>query len=328
MAVSNQLTALNRCPVKFTEKLTGPIYATGIEVLQLNVGKRCNLSCKHCHVEAGDKREESMPADILDSCMEVIRTTNGIKVIDITGGAPEMNPGIKIFINQASKLGRRIIVRSNLAILADPKYSDFFDIYADNKVEIVASLPDCDEKRADRQRGNGFFKSFIQAAKKLNEKGYGKAGSGLIINLVHNPLGAYLPANQKSLEQNYKQNLKNKHNIDFNTLFCITNMPVGRYLDFLLASGNYDEYMYELQQAFNPAALENVMCRTMISVSWNGNLFDCDFNQMLNMPIDSQYCDHVSRFDFDKLCKRPIVLHNHCYGCTAGAGSSCQGALE
>lgn len=328
MAVSNQLRALNRCPVNFTEKLAGPIYAAGIEVLQLNVGKRCNLSCKHCHVEAGDKREEIMSAGTLDLCLEVIKANSGIKVIDITGGAPEMNPGIKNFIKQAAKLRRRLIARSNLAILAEQDYSEFVDIYAQNNVEIVASLPDCDENRADRQRGKGFFEKFLQAAKILNEKGYGKSESGLILNLVHNPLGAYLPANQNSLEQNYKQSLKSKHNIDFNTLFCITNMPVGRYLDFLMASGNYDEYMYELLQAFNPMAVENVMCRTMISVAWNGNLFDCDFNQMLNMPVSSQYCDHISSFDIKKLSRRPIVLHNHCYGCTAGAGSSCQGAIQ
>ncbi|MBU3949705.1 MAG: arsenosugar biosynthesis radical SAM protein ArsS [Proteobacteria bacterium] len=328
MAVSNQLATLNRCPVHFTQKLAGPVYAAEIEVLQLNVGKRCNLFCRHCHVEAGDKREEVMSSDILDLCLKVIRENSSISVVDITGGAPEMNPGIKKFIEQTAKLGRRLIVRSNLAILAESQYSDFTQIYTQNKVEIVASLPDCDENRADRQRGKGFFRKFIQAAKILNENGYGKAESGLVINLVHNPLGAYLPASQKSLEQNYKQSLKNNYDIDFNTLFCINNMPVGRYLDFLLASGNYDEYMFELLQAFNPEALENVMCRTMVSVAWNGSLFDCDFNQMLNMPISSKYSDHISRFDIKKLCRRPIALHNHCYGCTAGAGSSCQGALE
>ncbi len=328
MAVSDQLAALNRCPVHFTKKLSGPVYAAGIEVLQLNVGKRCNLFCRHCHVEAGDKRKEIMSAETLDMCLEVIRANDNISVIDITGGAPEMNPGVKEFIEKATKLGTRLIVRSNLAILAEQEYSEFIDIYAQNKVEIVASLPDCDENRANRQRGKGFFAKFIQAAKILNEKGYAKEKSDLVINLVHNPLGAYLPANQKSLEQNYKLILKNKYDIDFNSLFCINNMPVGRYLDFLLTSGNYDEYMYELLQAFNPTALENVMCRTMVSVAWNGRLFDCDFNQMLNMPVSSRYSDHISSFDMEKLSGRPIVLHNHCYGCTAGAGSSCQGALE
>lgn len=324
----NQLAVLEKHDVHFTEQLGEPLVAEGVEILQLNIGKRCNLSCRHCHVEAGNDRKELMSGDILRRCLEAIGENREITTIDITGGAPEMNSFLKEFIREAVKLGRRLIVRSNLVILTEDDYSGHAGFYADNGVEIVSSLPDCDESRADRQRGAGFFRKFITAARRLNAMGYGKPGTGLVFNLVHNPVGAYLPASQLSLEREYRIRLKNSYGVDFNSLYCINNMPVGRYLDFLLASGNYDDYMRTLTEAFNLRAVKDVMCRTMISVAWDGTLYDCDFNQMLDIPIGPEYSGHISAFDMKKLMNRPIVLHNHCYGCTAGAGSSCQGSLD
>jgi len=328
MQAIRQLEVLEKHHAHFTEKLAGPMLASGVEILQLNVGKRCNLSCRHCHVEAGNERKEMMSGDILKQCLEVIRENSGITTIDITGGAPEMNPSLKDFIKDAAKIGRRLMVRSNLAILADEDYADYAKIYADNGVEIVSSLPDCDEARADRQRGAGFFRKFIGVAERLNEMGYGMPGTGLLFNLVHNPVGAYLPASQKSIEEDYRISLKSYHGLDFNALYCINNMPVGRYLEFLIASGNYEDYMQVLLEAFNPAALDNVMCRTMVSVAWDGTLYDCDFNQMLGLPVCPEHSRHIGSFDMKLLGNRPVVLHNHCYGCTAGAGSSCQGSLD
>jgi radical SAM/Cys-rich protein len=323
-----QLEALEKYHLHFAGKIAGPVLASGVEILQINVGKRCNLSCRHCHVEAGNERTEMMTGDILKRCLEVIRENSGISTIDITGGAPEMNPFLKGFIMDAAKIGRRLIVRSNLAILADQDYACYAKLYADNGVEITASLPDCDEMRADRQRGAGFFRKFIGVVERLNEMGYGKPGTGLLLNIVHNPVGAYLPASQKSIEKDYHTRLKSCHDLDFNALYCINNMPVGRYLEFLIASGNYEDYMQILSEAFNPAALDNVMCRTTVSVGWDGTLYDCDFNQMLGLPVCPEHSRHIGSFDLKRLGNRPIVLHNHCYGCTAGAGSSCHGSLD
>jgi radical SAM/Cys-rich protein len=324
----NQLAVLEKHDVRFTEKLPEPLTAAGVEILQINVGKLCNLSCRHCHVEAGGDRKEVMPRYILDMCLAAAVKNIGINTIDITGGAPEMNPFLKDFIKEAAKLGRRLIVRTNLVILAEDGYDGYAGLYADNRVEIVSSLPDCDETRADRQRGAGFFRKFVRVARRLNEMGYGKPGSGLLFNLVHNPVGAYLPASQPVLEQDYRVRLKNCCGIDFNSLYCINNMPVGRYLDFLIASGNYDDYMLALTEAFNPEAVKEVMCRKTVSVSWDGTLYDCDFNQMLGLPIGAEYSAHIGEFDMERLGSRPIILHNHCFGCTAGEGSSCQGSFQ
>jgi radical SAM/Cys-rich protein len=323
-----QIEVLEKYHPHFADKLAGPVLASGVEILQINVGKRCNLSCRHCHVEAGHERKEIMSGDILNRCLEVIRENSGITTIDITGGAPEMNPSVKGFITDAAKTGKRLLVRSNLAILADDDYAFYAKLYADNGVEIVSSLPDCDESRADRQRGTGFFRKFIVVAERLNGMGYGKPGTGLFLNIVHNPVGAYLPASQKSIEDDYRTRLKDSHGLEFNALYCINNMPVGRYLDFLLASGNYEDYMRALAEAFNPAAVDKVMCRTTVSVAWDGTLYDCDFNQMLGLPVCPEDSRHIDNFDMKSLGCRPVVLHNHCYGCVAGAGSSCRGSLD
>jgi radical SAM/Cys-rich protein len=314
----------------FEEKLKKseqyPLQAAKVNILQINVGKRCNLSCKHCHVEAGPSRTEAMSREIFKKCLEVLKKHKSILTVDITGGSPEMNANLEWFIKEAARLNRRLIVRSNLVILLEKEYQKFIDIYADNNVEIVGSLPDYKEEKTDHQRGGGFFSKSMKVLKMLNDKGYGKEGSGLILDLAYNPIGAYLPGSQTGLEHEYKTRLKKEFGVGFNNLFCITNMPVGRYLEALLKTKNYDDYMEELANAYNPGAVPNVMCRTTISVGWDGKLYDCDFNQMLDLTIPE--IDRIDKFDLEKLSKRKIIIHNHCYGCTAGSGSSCQGALD
>jgi len=304
-----------------------PLTATEIEIFQINVGYLCNMTCKHCHVEAGPTRTELMSKENLQRCLDLIAKSN-VSTVDLTGGAPEMNPHLAWFIEEASKLNRRIIVRSNLTVLRLPKYAHFIDLFVRCKVEVVASVPSYEESKTDQQRGDQTFKRSIGVLKTLNEKGYGKPGSDLVLNLVHNPVGAYLPGDQESLEAEYKNQLGKNHDIVFNQLYCITNLPIARYLEYLLETENYEDYMTDLVNAFNPAAVENVMCRNTISVGWDGTLYDCDFNQMLKLPITFGAPRTLADFDFDKLKGRKIVVNNHCYGCTAGAGSSCQGSLE
>jgi radical SAM/Cys-rich protein len=221
-----------------------------------------------------------------------------------------------------------VIVRSNLVILRDPKYLDYLDRFARLGVEVVGSVPDYRRERAERQRGKDTFVGAIEAIRELNRRGYAKAGSGLILDLVHNPSGAYLPGAQAALEHEYRMRLRDEHGIEFNRLFCLTNCPVGRYLDYLVQSDNFRDYMQALRQAFNPAAARNVMCRMTLSVGWDGRLYDCDFNQMLGLSVNSGAPAHIRDFDFDKLRSRQIAVREHCFACTAGAGSSCQGALE
>jgi radical SAM/Cys-rich protein len=313
--------------VCFESMLRRPLVAENIDILQLNVGRRCNLTCKHCHVMAGPHRPELMDRHVFEKCLQVL-TEYPISTIDITGGAPEMNPLLPWFVREASKLGRRMLIRSNLLILLEERYRFFTDLYTEHQVEIVTSLPDVKAQRMDRQRGKGAFAGFIRMMQELNAKGYGQAGSGLVLDLVYNPVGAYLPGSQSALEHEYKKQLLKEYGITFNHLFCLTNCPVGRYLDYLIRSENYEDYMNELINAFNRSALNNVMCRSTLSVGWNGKLYDCDFNQMLDLTVNHGAPMHIDRFDFKKLKNRRIVTANHCYACTAGAGSSCQGALN
>ncbi len=313
--------------VAFEDKLQKPLFAEKIEILQLNVGRRCNLACKHCHVEAGPDRKELMDRPVFEKCLEILARYS-IDTIDITGGAPEMNPHLQWFIESAAKLKRRLIVRSNLSILLDPTYHHFIDVYTDNQVEIVSSLPDYHAQRTDRQRGQGAFDGIVHVMQMLNRKGYGQPGSNLLLNLVHNPVGAFLPGSQEALSREYKRRLFDDHGIVFNQLYCLSNCPVGRYLEYLIRTENYEDYMTELINAFNWSAVDGVMCRTTLSVAWNGDLYDCDFNQMLALPVNHGAPAHIDIFDFEKLKHRQIVTANHCYACTAGAGSSCQGALE
>ncbi len=305
-----------------------PLRATGIDILQINVGKQCNMSCKHCHVEAGPSRTESMSKEVFEKCLAIIKERSEISTIDITGGAPEMNPHLPWFIKEVAPLHRRLIVRTNLIILLDPQYSHFVDLYADNSVEIVASLPDYKKDKTDRQRGTESFENSLAALSLLNKRGYGHPGSNLILNFVHNPVGAFLSGSQSALEFEYKKVFKDQHGILFNNLFCLNNCPIGRYLDFLIKTDNLNDYLSDLANAFNPAAANNVMCRSTLSVGWDGKLYDCDFNQMLELTINHGTPSHIDQFDLEKINNREIIIHNHCYSCTAGSGSSCQGSLD
>ncbi len=298
---------------------------TGVDILQINIGKMCNQICNHCHVDAGPDRREIMLRKTMQLCLEAIDSA-GIKVVDLTGGAPEMNPNFRWFVEELSKRKLNIIVRSNLTIiLANKKYHDLPEFFKNHKVEIVSSLPHFSKIRTDAQRGEGVFEKSIKALQMLNATGYGKEGTGLYLNLVFNPGGALLPPAQSSLERDYKERLGRQHDIIFNNLYAITNMPISRFLDYLITSGNYESYMHELVNSFNFKAIESLMCRSMISVSWDGYLFDCDFNQMLD--IKTNFIEHIKNFDKDKLADRSIKLDQHCYGCTAGAGSSCAGEI-
>lgn len=299
--------------------------ARQIEILQVNIGKMCNQVCKHCHVDAGPDRKEIMTKETMKVCVDILRLNN-IPIVDITGGAPELNPDFKWFIHEISNLNKHIIVRSNLTILSANGFEDYAEFIAGNKIEIISSLPFYKAGFTDKQRGEGVFDKSIIVIKKLNSLGYGKDNSDLKLNLVYNPVGAYLPASQESLEKEYKKELWNNYQVVFNNLYTITNMPISRFLDYLIASGNYEAYMEKLINAFNPAAALNVMCRNTLSVGWDGYLYDCDFNQMLELRLNHGAPNHIKDFDLNKIEFRRIVTGQHCFGCTAGAGSSCGGA--
>lgn len=320
------MNALNTL-TPFEQMAADPLTAEGIEILQINVGYLCNLECQHCHVEAGPNRHELMSKKVMEMCLRILKE-NPIPTIDITGGAPEMHPASFWFLEECAALKRRLQVRTNGVILLEKDFAHFLDLYTRLGVEVVLSLPHMDMKTTNRQRGDDVYDKLIESIKKLNDKGYGQTGSGLILNLVHNPSGAYLPGFQSSLEAQYRHVLKEKFGIVFNNLFCITNMPIGRYLDYLQKTENYDDYMTALVNAFNPATLQGVMCKTTLSISWDGKLYDCDFNQVLGMTVNHGAPENISEFELSKLASRQIVTGNHCYGCTAGAGSSCAGMLK
>ncbi|MDB4066934.1 arsenosugar biosynthesis radical SAM protein ArsS [Flavobacteriaceae bacterium] len=298
-----------------------------LEILQINVGYMCNQVCAHCHVDAGPDRKEIMTHETMEQILAVLQV-NKIKTVDLTGGAPEMHPEFRWFVEEIRKTSvEEIIVRSNLTIiLANKKYHDLPEFFAKHKVHVISSLPFYKRGKTDKQRGDGVFDASIKALQMLNKAGFGIPNGSLELDLVYNPSGAFLPGDQKALELDFKKALKEDFDIEFNQLFSITNLPISRFLDYLLASENYEEYMYSLVEAFNPMAVENVMCTNTISVSWEGFLFDCDFNQMLGLKVDAS-ATHISEFNTDILSDRNIRLSQHCYGCTAGAGSSCQGSI-
>ena len=303
-----------------------PLHATGIEIFQINVGKFCNQTCRHCHVDAGPERTEQMSRETAEACLRALAATD-IPTFDITGGAPELNANFRWLVSEARALGRHVIDRCNLTILLLKPQEGLAEFLAEHRVEVVASLPYFRPTQADAQRGEGIFDKSIEALQKLNALGYGVEGSGLVLNLVHNPVGAFLPPSQKSLEAQFRRELARQFGIVFNQLFTITNMPISRYLEFLLDSGNFEGYMERLANAFNPAAAQAVMCRNTVSVGWDGTLYDCDFNQMLELPLTTGMPAHVRDFDAALLARRRIATANHCYGCTAGAGSSCGGTV-
>jgi radical SAM/Cys-rich protein len=325
----NRLAAAKAYP-PFEEKLATagiqPLHATGITVFQINVGKFCNQSCRHCHVDAGPERTEQMTRETAELCIRVLSRTD-IPTVDITGGAPELNPNFRWLVEQASALGRHVIDRCNLTVLLLKPQAGLAEFLASNRVEVMASLPYFLSSQTDAQRGDGVFERSILAMQMLNRLGYGVEGSGLALNLVHNPVGAFLPAKQDAAEAQFRRELLRRHGVTFNHLYTITNMPISRFLDFLIESGNYEGYMERLANAFNPAAAAGVMCRYTLSVGWEGTLYDCDFNQMLDLPLGNGAPRHIRDFDTAKLNTRRIITANHCYGCTAGSGSSCGGAV-
>ncbi len=309
----------------FVKRVQEPVRAAGsIDALQVNVGYACNLQCRHCHVTAGPRRTEAMSPEVMAQCLEVLKK-HTIPAIDVTGGSPELHPRIEWFLQECAALTQRVVVRSNGVILLQKEHERLVDLYARNRIEVVLSLPLVDPRATDRQRGEGAFSGVIEAMHRLNAKGYGRAGCGLVLDLVHNPVGAYLPGSQSGLEARYRQVLEERYGVCFNHLFCITNMPIGRYLEYLLSTDNYEDYMKSLIKAFNPVSLSGLMCKSTVSVGWNGTLYDCDFNQMLRLPMSHGAPRHISAFEMGPLVRRDIVVGDHCYGCTAGRGSSCRG---
>ncbi|WP_026814080.1 arsenosugar biosynthesis radical SAM (seleno)protein ArsS [Arenibacter certesii] len=336
LAIGNkQLEILNGGPFKegelpyFKDKIDQigrfPLRPNKLEILQINVGYMCNQVCEHCHVDAGPDRKEIMTKETMALCLEVIKNT-GAHTLDLTGGAPEMNPNFRWFVEEASKLGiKDFIVRSNLTIIrANKKYYDLPQFFKKHNVHVISSMPHYTRGKTDKQRGDGVFDKSIQALKDLNAVGYGMENSPLKLDLVYNPSGAFLPGNQEAMERDFKKALKEDFDISFHQLFAITNLPIARFLDYLIASENYEDYMYSLVEAYNPVAVANVMCTNTISVSWDGWLYDCDFNQMLGLKVASTV-KHIKEYNEVILNNREIIISQHCYGCTAGAGSSCQG---
>lgn len=303
----------------------GVLAARGIDILQVNVGKVCNQTCSHCHVDAGPDRREAMSQETFQACLDAVRTGN-IGTVDITGGAPEMNPHFRWFVQEARQLGAHVIDRCNLTILLANGFTDLPEFLAEHEVEIVASLPCYTVENTDRQRGEGVFNKSIFALRRLNDLGYGRPGSGLDLSLVYNPGGPSLPPPQAALEEDYRRELREHFDVEFTRLYTITNQPISRFLDDLLQQGRFEEYMQKLVDGFNPGAVDGVMCRNTLSVDWEGNLFDCDFNQMLELEVAPGQPRTIRDFDAS-LGSRAIVTGQHCYACTAGAGSSCQGAI-
>jgi radical SAM/Cys-rich protein len=330
-SAAEQRANLARLPLarSFEDALDGagllPLRATGIDIFQINVGRKCNQTCRHCHVDAGPDRTEMMPDAVLDRCLEVIEGT-AIPTVDITGGAPELHKRWREIVVRARAAGKHVMDRCNLTITLLPNYSYLPEFFAEHGVHVVASLPHFRQKGTDTQRGDGVFEESITALRRLNALGYGKPGTGLVLDLVTNPVGTFLPGNQKALEQEWKRQMVRLFGIEFNSLYTITNMPISRFLEFLEENGQTEEYLERLVTAFNPAAAAGVMCRNTLSVGWDGTLYDCDFNQMLELPVHPRAPRTIFDFELDALATREIVLGPHCFGCTAGAGSSCGGA--
>ena len=301
--------------------------ARSVSTLQVNVGKVCNQTCHHCHVDAGPQRTESMTKDTINHIIDVLDRTPQILTVDITGGAPEMNPHFEYLVEQCRFRNRHVIDRCNLTVFYVKGKSHLPEFLAQHKIEIIASLPCYQETNVDEQRGKGVFNRSISALQKLNSLGYGQKGTELYLHLVYNPLGPSLPPPQHDLEQDYTQELMNRFGIQFNRLLTITNMPINRFLDDLHESGQVDSYYSLLVNSFNNATVNDLMCRSLINVGWDGRLSDCDFNQMLDLPLQSDSPQWIEDFNLANLEERRIVVGSHCFGCTAGSGSSCGGAL-
>lgn len=304
-----------------------PLVPDALTTLQINVGRVCNQVCQHCHVDAGPDRRETMSRETMAQCLEVLRRT-AIPTVDITGGAPEMNPNFRWLVEQTKALGRHVMHRCNLTVLTTPGHADLPGFLAHHRVEVLASLPHYRAPCTDAQRGDGVYDKSIAALKQLNGLGYGDGRSGLRLVLVTNPVGASLPPAQAAVEAEWKRELQRLHGVTFDSLYCITNMPISRHLEWLVDTGNLDAYMERLVTAFNPSTVGGVMCRNTLSVGWDGRLYDCDFNQMLDLEVGSAASRHIRDFDAEALGRRSIVVGRHCFACTAGSGSSCGGSLQ
>jgi len=300
--------------------------AGAVETLQVNVGKLCNQACKHCHVDASPKRTEIMSRETGEQIIAAMRRFR-FSTIDITGGAPELNPSFRYLVEESRAAGAHVIVRHNLTVMFEPGQSDLPDFFRRHQVEVVSSLPYFLEQQTDAQRGHGVFAKSLEAMRRLNNVGYGLGDGGLILNLVYNPTGAFLPPAQAAIEADFKRELAARYGVSFNRLYTITNMPIKRFLDYLRRTGNEDRYMRKLVEAFNPQAIEGLMCRSLLSVDWTGRLYDCDFNQMLDLPVAAGLPQTISDYDPVKFAARAISTAAHCFGCTAGAGSSCGGSV-
>lgn len=296
--------------------------AVSLNTFQINVGRWCNQTCKHCHVDASPIRKESMDRKTAEACIHLLSTLPSIKIVDITGGAPEGNPNFRYLVEESKKLGKHIIDRCNLTILEEPGFEYLYDFLLEHEVEVIASLPHFAKSRTDIQRGQGVFDKSILALKKLNSIGY---GTKLPLNLVYNPSGLFLAPMQSQLEREYKEILLSQYDIKFNNLYCMNNIPINRFLNSLEKTGKYDEYMTLLCNSFNLSTLEGLMCRHQISIGYDGKLYDCDFNQMLELTIHGT--SHIDEFNYDAFMNREIITGNHCFGCTAGSGSSCGGEI-
>ena len=319
-----------RAAVGFDEKLAAHgaelRRAAGVETLQVNVGKLCNQACKHCHVDAGPRRTEVMTRETAEQVIAAVARFR-IPTLDITGGAPELNPSFRYLVAEARRLGAHVIVRHNLTVMFEPGQEDLPEFFRGQSIEVVSSLPYFLEEQTDAQRGHGVFQKSIEALRRLNAVGYGRGDGGLTLNLVYNPVGAYLPPAQDAIERDFKRELLARYGVTFDRLYTITNMPIKRFLDYLRRSGNEERYMRRLVEAFNPATVQGLMCRALVSVGWDGRLYDCDFNQMLELPVATGLPQTIADFDPTAFAGRPVMTGQHCFGCTAGAGSSCGGAV-
>ncbi|HEV2765067.1 MAG TPA: arsenosugar biosynthesis radical SAM (seleno)protein ArsS [Pyrinomonadaceae bacterium] len=316
-------------PDSFASKLSAlgrELRAARVETLQVNVGKLCNQACKHCHVEAGPKRAEVMTRETVEHVLDALRRFR-LPALDITGGAPELNPSFRYLVAEARRLGAHVSVRHNLTVMFEPGQNDLPEFFREHSVEVISSLPYFLEQQTDAQRGSGVFRKSIEALRRLNAVGYGREGSGLALHLVYNPVGAFLPPTQEAVERDFKRELFARYQITFGRLYTITNMPVRRFLEYLRRSGNEERYMRRLVEAFNPATVDGLMCRTLVSVDWTGRLYDCDFNQMLELGVAPGLPQTIADFDPEQFAGRRIETGAHCFGCTAGAGSSCGGAV-
>lgn len=325
---SDRISALEPFTRKMKKVGLFPLKPTQLEIFQINVGKMCNQTCKHCHVDAGPDRKEIMTRETMEKILNILKSSSA-HTVDLTGGAPEMNKNFRWFVEQLSLFKKNIIVRCNLTIImANKSYNDLPEFYKKHNIHIVSSLPYYEKGKTDSQRGDGVFQDSIEALKKLNAAGYGKPDTGLKLDLVYNPSGAFLPGSQIGLEKDFKAELMRLFGIEFNQLFAITNMPISRYLDYLIQTDNYEAYMEKLVNAFNPTAAKGVMCRNTISIGWDGFIYDCDFNQMLDMKVASPDHMHLDNYNEQNLQQRSVILNQHCYGCTAGQGSSCGGTTS